>query len=78
MKTMNLDKLAIGFLLGVCLMLVIGAGGKSEANPPGTYQISSPDNNLVWVINTRTGKLCSTGAGRLDNYYRWIAKTEAK
>jgi len=38
MKTFNLDKLVIGVLLGVCLMLAIGAGGLGRSHSVGTFQ----------------------------------------
>ena len=60
MKKFNIDKLAIGVLLGVCLMLAIGAGGSVESHPVGTYQIISgmrPQARELYVLNTRTGRV---------------------
>jgi len=56
MRRMNLDRLIIGILLGICLMLALGAGGDEEANPPGTYQIEAGTNYTAYVLNTRTGE----------------------
>ena len=61
MKKLNLDKLAIGVLLGVCLMLAIGARrGFGTLSPVGTYQIASsadPYQKGVFVLNTQTGQV---------------------
>ena len=61
MKKFNLDKLVIGVLLGVCLVLVIGANarrGFGGQRGVGTYQIASsadPYNGGAFVLNTHTG-----------------------
>jgi hypothetical protein len=60
MNKSNVDKLAIGVLLGVCLMLAIGARGSSMSHPVGTYQIVSglgSQARELYVLNTRTGRV---------------------
>jgi len=60
MKKCNIDKLAIGVLLGVCLTLAIGAGGLGTSHPVGTYQIVSgfrPQDKELYVLNTQTGRV---------------------
>ena len=58
MKSLNYDKLIIGFLLGVCLMLLIGAAGSSSPKPAGTYQVAFREYKRdAWVLNTQTGQL---------------------
>ena len=62
MKNANLDKLIVGFLLGVCLMLAIGVGGKEQANPVGTYRLATAQGANAFVLNSRTGRLWVSGA----------------
>jgi len=60
MKKFNIDKLVIGVLLGVCLMLAIGAGGSAMSHPVETYQIVSgaqPQAKEFYILNTRTGRV---------------------
>jgi len=60
MKTFNLDKLVIGVLLGVCLMLAIGAGGLGRSHSVGTFQIvagTHPQSKDIFVLNTQTGRV---------------------
>ena len=63
MKKFNLDKLVIGILLGVCLMLVIGADARRGLGGHlalGTYQIASsadPYQGGTFVLNTQTGQV---------------------
>ncbi len=60
MKKFNIDKLVIGVLVGVCLVLAIGAGGSGTLHPVGTYQIVSgmrPQARELYVLNTRTGRV---------------------
>ena len=53
---LNLSSLAIGFLLALCLLLVIGATGNN--NRSGRYQCCAAGNNevAVFVIDTETGQ----------------------
>ena len=60
MKKSNVDKLVIGVLLGVCLMLTIGAGGLGTSHAVGRYQIVSgmrPQAREFYVLNTQTGRV---------------------
>ena len=53
----NFYSLLIGFLLALCLMLAIGAGG-SDRSDPGRYQCCAAggDDSAVFVIDTQTGQ----------------------
>ena len=53
----NFSSLLIGFLLALCLILAIGAGG-SDQSGPGRYQCCAAggDDSAVFVINTQTGQ----------------------
>ncbi|UCE48163.1 MAG: hypothetical protein JSW47_21510 [Phycisphaerales bacterium] len=67
MKKLNLDKLVIGVLLGVCLMLAIGAKGMGTSHSVGTYRIATcvhPGSSEVYVLNTRTGQVWMSHQGR--------------
>ena len=63
MKKLNLDKLMIGVLLGVCLTLAIGANarrGFGTSGVAGKYQIASsadPYSGGTFVLNTYTGQV---------------------
>ena len=63
MKKLNVDKLATGILLGVCLTLAIGAGarrGFGTTGLVGTYQIASSADSYsggTFVLNTQTGQV---------------------
>jgi len=63
MKNFNLDKLVMGVILGVCLMLAIGANtrrGFGGQLALGTYQIATsadPYQGGVFVLNTQTGQV---------------------
>ena len=70
MKRLNLDKLVIGVLLGVCLTLAIGANARRGAGGPralGTYQIASsadPYQKGAFVLNTQTGQVWMYKTGK--------------
>ena len=54
-------------ILGVCLMLAIGAGGSVESHPVGTYQIipgMRPQAREFYVLNTQTGRVWEFDSGR--------------
>jgi hypothetical protein len=55
MQKMNLDRLIIGFLLGVCLMLALGAGGQGSTQEIGTWQVSGSREG-GYILNTKTGQ----------------------
>ncbi len=60
MKKFNIYKLVIGVLLGVCLMLAIGAKGMGTSHSVGTYQIVAgayPQAKDIFVLNTQTGRV---------------------
>ena len=53
---LDLSSLAIGFLLAICLMLVIGAAGSYDNNSQRYQCCAAGDEQLaVFVIDTETG-----------------------
>ncbi len=56
-RSVNIKNLAIGFLLGICLMLAIAAASSNSADI-GTYQCcaAGDDSLAVFVTDTRTGQ----------------------
>jgi len=55
MKGFDFKSAVIGLLLGVCIMLVIGAGASQVANV-GRYRIAGSGNsNTCFVIDSATG-----------------------
>ena len=60
-KITDLKSIAIGFLLGICVMLLAGAG----ANDQGPYQSRQAGTNdmAVFVIDTRDGHIWRMGRG---------------
>ncbi len=63
----NFASLVIGFLLGLCLMLAIGAASGND-DSPGQYQCCAAGNysDAVFVIDTETGQ--TWRLGRTDSY----------
>ncbi len=60
-KITDLKTLVAGFLLGVCVMLLAGAG----ANETGPYQCREAGTNdmAIFVIDTRDGHIWRMGRG---------------
>ncbi len=58
MKRDSAKNIVIGFLMGICLMLTIGATGskQSPVRETGRYIISSGNNRTYFVMDTRTGE----------------------
>lgn len=52
----SVKNLILGFLLGLCVMLVVGAASSSDG--PGQYQCcaAGDDSVAVFVIDTQTGQ----------------------
>jgi len=61
-RSADIKNLVIGFLLGVCLMLVIAAAGSNHGDV-GTYQCCAAGNDslAVFVTDTRTGQTWRLG-----------------
>jgi len=58
MKSIDFKSAVIGLLLGVCVMLVLGAGGIGTTNI-GRYRIvaaGGASNNYCFVIDSATGR----------------------
>jgi len=55
-RNLNLSSLVIGFLLALCLLLVVGAAGGNDGGSK-RYQCSAAGNSdlAVFVIDTETG-----------------------
>ena len=66
-RNVNFSSLAIGLLLGLCLMLAVGAAGSSD-DAPGQYQCcaAGDDDLAVFVVETSTGH--TWRLSRSDNY----------
>ena len=64
-RNMNLATLAGGFLLGLCVMLLVGA---DYGNTNGRYQCcpAGEESLAVFVIDTQTGQ--TWRMGRTDTY----------
>ncbi len=64
MRKWNLDfsSIAIGFLLALCLIFVVGAAGRND-NSKGKYQCcaAGTDELAVFVIDTQTGQTWRLG-----------------
>jgi len=58
MKKIDVKSAVIGTLVGVCLMLVIGAGGNGSSEV-GRYRISAAgdSNTSCFVLDTVTGRV---------------------
>lgn len=58
----KLNKLVIGILIGMCVMLTLGAAGGSIRQEVGTYQLDCDTRGYVYVLNTQTGRLWQTNS----------------
>lgn len=58
MNRESVKNILIGFLMGACLMLLIGAAGskRSPLTETGRYIISSGNDRTYFVMDTRTGE----------------------
>jgi hypothetical protein len=57
MKKIDIKSLLVGMILGVCVLLALGAATGKQADI-GRYQVACPDNpNTCFVIDTTTGQL---------------------
>jgi len=81
MKKIDVKSCVIGLLLGVCVMLVVGAGGE-KSSEVGRYRISlsgeSPSS--CWVIDSATGRLWRIQSSTYSRSYgspdEWDKKAE--
>lgn len=82
MNRYSTKNILIGFLLGVCLMLIIGAARPRHATPRqqnGRYIISSGYDKTYYVMDTRTGDHWYKIAGRpghQGNPEQWKTKSK--
>ena len=61
MKKIDMKSLLVGMILGVCVLLALGAATGSRADI-GRYQVACPDNpNYCFVIDTTTGQVSRKG-----------------
>ncbi|MHC4642304.1 MAG: hypothetical protein ACYS32_11720 [Planctomycetota bacterium] len=58
MKRESAKNIVIGFLMGVCLMLITAAAGskRSPQQETGRYIISSGNERTYFIMDTRTGE----------------------
>lgn len=81
MKLNSAKNIVIGFLMGICLMLIIGAtrSKRSAAQETGRYIISSGSERTYYIMDTRTGEhwyKIAEKTGYLGDAKQW--KTEPK
>jgi len=70
MKKIDVKSCVIGLLLGICLMLVIGAGGNGSSEV-GRYRISAAGDSpsYCFVIDTATGRTWRRQSPTQGSYY---------
>ena len=69
MKTIDTKSVLIGLLLGVCILLALGAASGGQADV-GRYQIACPDSQTTcFVIDTKTGQLWQKYSRTRGSYY---------
>ncbi len=70
MKKIDVKSCVIGLLLGVCVMLVIGAGGNGSSEV-GKYRISAAGDSTTscFVIDTATGRTWRRFTATQGSYY---------
>jgi hypothetical protein len=57
MKKIDIKSLLVGMILGVCVLLALGAATGKQADI-GRYQVACPDNqSTCFVIDTTTGQV---------------------
>jgi len=74
-RNVNMSSIVIGFLLGVSLMLLVGATKYNEPH----YQISavqSGGSTDCWVIDTHTGEVCKNSSGKFHEWHPWKSLPE--
>ena len=69
MKTLNIDakSLMIGILLGICVLLLVGASPQKGTN--GRYQLHHPvqATDHTFLLDTTTGKLWRVGKNEINS-----------
>jgi hypothetical protein len=69
LKKIDIKSLLVGTILGVCVLLALGAATGKQADI-GRYQVACPDNpNTCFVIDTTTGQVWHRIANSLGNDY---------
>ena len=56
MKKIDMKSLLVGMILGVCMLLALGASTGKQADI-GKYQVVCPDQSTCFVIDTTTGQV---------------------
>ena len=68
MKKINIKSLLVGMILGVCVLLALGAATGKRADI-GRYQVACPDNqSTCFVIDTTTGQVWQRSSSGIQNY----------
>ena len=70
---LNLNRLTVGILLVVCVVLTMGA----LESGPGRYQIAA-DSACVWLVDTETGSVWVSEKNSVETDRAWSADTPAK
>jgi hypothetical protein len=81
MNRESAKNIVIGFLIGVCLMLVIGAAGSkwSKVQETGRYIISSANDRTYFIMDTITGEhwyKITEKTGYLGDVRQWKAESK--
>ncbi len=70
---LNVNRLVVGVLLVVSVVLIMGAMGSS----PGRYQISG-SGTCVWLVDTETGSVWVSEKNTVETDRTWTANTPTK
>ena len=70
---LKLNRLTVGILLVVCVVLTMGALEPS----PGRYQVSAGD-GCVWLVDTETGSVWVSEKKDVETDQMWSANKPAK
>lgn len=70
---LNMNRLIVGVLLVVSVVLIMGAMGSS----PGRYQISG-NGTCVWLVDTETGRVWVSEKRTVETDQSWAADTSTK
>ncbi len=69
----KLNRLTVGILLVVCVVLTMGALGSG----PAKYQIAAGD-GCVWLVDTETGRVWVSEKKAVETDRTWTADKPAK
>ena len=70
---LKLNRLTVGILLVVCVVLTMGA----LESGPGKYQIAAGD-GCVWLVDTESGRVWVSEKKNVETDQMWTANKPAK